>query len=344
MTSINAMKFNRCMGACMSDEERGWNDEGLVSLTTEKMRLITDETIHAEQRTAAVYGNTGTSTVGEELRTGIKLRISELYRKERDKAGKPPAKFMTMERMASEAFDVITRMKHAHVDWELKGKYGFDTADFVRGFYERNGEKIDIKEAEMVKAVDELLTWKGRSSAPQALHLNAGIVAGYEPAEGFAIFGISMITPYVEPVQEIFLADGSGRDMTTVVFTEDLNRRTISQRRGDVDPVDGVLTMLDALNTACRHDIGVGGYPCIIMIDGSRKDPADIVWRLQDHRGKLAAEISTAETEGHLAREAARSLIQRLVFDREAFETVEQDLWSRSRDRKGLLRLLRGYR
>lgn len=343
MTSINAMKFNRNQGACMSDEERGWNDEGLVSLTTEKMRIVTDEEIVSEQRTAAIYGNTGTSTVGEELRTTIKRRISELYRKEKDKAGKPPASFMPVEAIAREAFDVITRMKHAHTDWELEGRYGFKTSDFVRGFYEKGGEKIDIKDPEIVKTVDELLTWKGRSSAPQALHLNAGIVAGYDPRNGFSIFGVSMITPYVEPVQEIFLADGSGRDMTTVVFTEDLNRRTLAQRRGDIDPVEGLMTMFDALNSACRHDIGVGGYPCIIMIDGSRKNPSEIACRIQDHRGKLGAEICAAESAGFVSADAAAGLVQRLFFDREAFETVEQDFLGAAKNPKGLLRMLRGY-
>ena len=69
MTSINAMKFNRSMGACVSDEERGWNDEGLVTLTTEKMRMVTDDDLLLEQRCAGIYGNTGTSSSGSTPRS-----------------------------------------------------------------------------------------------------------------------------------------------------------------------------------------------------------------------------------------------------------------------------------
>jgi hypothetical protein len=344
MTSINAMKFNRNMGACLHDEERGWDEEGLVSLTTEKMRLVTNETLRDEQRAAVIYGNTGTSTIGEELRVRIRDRITGLYRKAREKAGKAPEGFMTVEGMAQEAFDVITQMKHNHLDQELKGRYGFTTLDYVQGYYERGGEKIDIKQKEMLGALDELCTWTARSKAPMALHLNAGIIAGYEPQEGFRLFGLSMISPAVEPVQEIFLADGSGRDMCTVVFTEDANRRSLPERRGDIDPVEGMLTMLDALNTSFTHNIGVGGYPCLIVVDGGQKNPADIVWHVQDHSGKLAAEITAAERSGFLDHDAAGGLVERLIFGREAFEAVEEDLWKAARRPKKLLRFLRGYK
>lgn len=344
MTSINAMKFNRFAGACVSDEERGWNDEGLVSLTTEKMRMVTDEELLGEQRAAVVYGNTGTSSIGEELRVSIRRRLVDLYRTEKKKLGRVPDRFLTVEAMAAEAFDVITRMKHEHMDQELEGRYGFGTSDYVRGFCERDGKSIDIKDKELVDKVEELLTWKARSQAPMALHLNAGIVAGYEPGEGFGLFGVSMITPSMEPVQEIFLADGSGRDMCTVVFTEDANLRSLPERRGDIDPVEGMLTLLDALNAACLHDIGVGGYPCIILIDGSKEDPADIVSHFQGHEGKLAAEIARAERSGLLSRDAAGELVERLLFHGEAFGAVEADLWKKARAPKKLLRLLRGWK
>ena len=38
MTSINAIKFDDYSGACVCDEARCWNDEGMKIYTAEKMK------------------------------------------------------------------------------------------------------------------------------------------------------------------------------------------------------------------------------------------------------------------------------------------------------------------
>jgi len=343
MTSINAMKFDEFSGACVFDEERGWNDEGLKSLTVEKMKPVSWPKVVEEAGLVAVYGNTGTSTIGDELRHGIGKRLLKEYEKAASAAGGKPDKFLTIADVARLAFQTITDLKHTHIDQEMTGRYGFSTKDFIAGAYTSGGKKIEIKEGELVKKIDEMITWKARSKGPTAVFLNAGIIAGYEPREGFRVFHLCMIEHVCEAVQEIFLADGSGRDMTTVVFTEFANARKLPERRGKIDRVEGMTTMLRAILAAMRHDIGVSGDPNIICMDGRKPKNAEKMWLVNDHRAKLASEIVLAGDEGWVPRRRAGDLLEELVFEGGEFAKVEQGLMNSAKDPKALVRFLRGY-
>ncbi|MCU0723927.1 MAG: hypothetical protein MUC63_10000 [Planctomycetes bacterium] len=343
MTSINAMKFNEHAGACVYDEERGWNDEGLKSLSVEKMKPVSWPKVVEETGLVAVYGNTGTSTIGDELRHTIGKRLLKEYEKAASAAGGKPEKFLTIADVAKLAFQTITDLKHTHIDQEMVGRYGFNTKDFVAGAYSAGGKKADIKDGELVKKIDEMITWKARSKGPTAVFLNAGIIAGWEPREGFRVFHLCMIEHVCEPVQEIFLADGSGRDMTTVVFTEFANSRKVPERRGNVDRVEGLTAMLRAILAAMRHDIGVSGYPNIICMDGRKPKNADKMWLVNDHRAKLASELVLAGDEGWVPRRRAADLLESLVFEGGTFAEVEASLLRSARDPKALVRFLRGY-
>jgi len=343
MTSINAMKFDEYSGACIFDEERGWNDEGLKAHTVEKMKPVSPGRVVEEMGLVAVYGNTGTSTIGDELRLSIRKAILKEYEKAASLAGGKPATFFTVAQLAQLAYDVITKLKHTHIDQEMKGRYGFRTRDFIAGSYEAGGKKIDIKDGDLVKKLDEMITWKARSREGYSVFLNSGIIAGYEPREGFRIFNLSMIEHLVEPVQQVFHADGSGRDMANVIFTEYANAITVPERRDSLDRVDGMMNMIAALNKAGRHNIGVGGYYNIILFDGRRKKHGDRLWMINDHRAKLAAEIVGAETHGLLSRERAFELIEKLIFKGGTFESVEGLFLGKGKDAKLLKRFLRGY-
>ena len=52
------------------------------------------------------------------------------------------ASFMTMSQIAALVFDVLVKAKHAHVDDQLRGRYGFTTADFIRGHYKRTEKRL----------------------------------------------------------------------------------------------------------------------------------------------------------------------------------------------------------
>src|SRR4030042_3145446 len=111
-------------------------------------------------------------------------------------------------------------MKRTHIDETLIGRYGFNSNDFCRGFYTKNGEKYEINDTDIIGKVEEMMTWKKRGEESKPIFLNAGIIAGFAPREGFQIYHMSLIEFFCEPVETIFLADGSGRDTCNIIMAE----------------------------------------------------------------------------------------------------------------------------
>jgi len=344
MTSINAIKFDDYSGVMVCDEQRSWGPEDLKIFCAYKIRPCIPPEIQKEYGIVAAYGNTGTSTIGDELKFTIKQRIQEEYEKEFERLGKKPKQFKTIEDIAGLTFDVITKMKHTHINQELKGKYGFTTNDFCRGFYMKDGKKIEITDKEVIKQVDEMLTWKTRGELARAVFLNAGIVAGFEPREGFKIFHYSMIEMFWTAVQGIFVADGSGCDAVNLRMAEFAASKSIPERRGNIDPVEGLVTIIDAVNTASYHNIGVGGYYNIIWFNGRAKDNMKKMVEINDHRSKLASEIVFALSEDFVSQNTAFKLVDELIYKGKSYEQVNEQLFKKTRDPKRLSRFLRGYK
>ncbi len=119
MTSINALRFNEYEGAMTCDEQRGWNDENLRILVADKIRAVVPDRMAEELGVAAAYGNTGTSSIGDELRLTIKDAIEEEYESMRGKPRKALEAHFTIDRLARIAYETICRMKHRHIDYTL---------------------------------------------------------------------------------------------------------------------------------------------------------------------------------------------------------------------------------
>ena len=344
MTSINAVKFNFYSGLLICDEQRGWNKENLKINAADKIKPVVPTLLQQKYNLFAFYGNTGTSSLGDEIKFTIKLKVEELYNKKLEDLGKEPVEFATIEELAEIVFNVQTMLKHKHIDETLKGRYGFTTADFIRGYYMVGDEKIDIKNSDIIKEVDANLIWKGRTGEMTPIFLNAGILAGYEPKEGFRIFHFSMIDFNYEPVSEIFIADGSGRDMYTVEFTEYLNQKKVSERRGNIDPIEGTYEAIKAINSARRFDIGVDGYYNMIFIDGSKENFDEKVFQVNDDRSKLASEIVESSEFNCIGKDRAYKLINDLFFLKRSFKEVEDKFKGSTKNWKLLNRFLRGYK
>ena len=342
MTSINAIRFSDYSGAMVCDEQRGWNDEHMIINSADKIKPVVIPVISQENGLVAAYGNTGTSTIGDELKFNIKKRITTEWQSRQEALGKPPEQFASMERLAEWAFEAQRRLKREHLDQTFHGRYGFTANDLIRGYYEKDGEKYEIKNKSIVEAIHSDMIWKGRTGEMTSVFLNAGIIAGYSPEDGFRIFSLSMIEYGYSPVQEIFLADGSGRDMATVYMTEYNNRKTVPERRGAIDRVEGLFEMINAVNAACRHDIGVEGYLSVILFDGSKPNTERMV-TISDERAKLAAEIVRAWETLFIKRSVAMELVEHIFWGNGTWEEVDARLWKATTRPDALLDFLRGY-
>lgn len=342
MTSINAIRFDQYSGAMVCDEQRGWNPENMIINSADKIKPVVPDDIVESIGMVACYGNTGTSTIGDELKFNIRKRIRTEYDKLVKKNGEPPKDLATMEVLAQWAFEAQTALKRGHINQTIEGRYGFSVNDFCRGHYKKDGKQIDIKDSETVNTIHDSITWKGRSGEMTSVFLNAGIIAGYEPRLGFRIYTLSMIEFGYWPVQEIFLTDGSGRDMASVQMTEFSNRKTMPERRGAINRVEGIFEMINAVNNACRHDIGCEGYLNIMLFDG-RKPNRERLIHINDDRSKLASEIIRCYEGRYLQKSDAMEMVEALLWGGATWEAIDERFWKVSTNASGMFDFLRNY-
>jgi hypothetical protein len=341
MTSVNAMRLNFHSGLCICDEARYWNPEWMIFHTPEKIRSVVCEELTREQGIVLFMGQTGTSSIGDEFIDSVEKEITALYQAEKKKQGKAPERFRTVEDLARVAFEVITRIKRRHVDDMLLGRYDFDAFDLMRGFYEREGVRKDISDEDIAAKALKYITFEGNPDDVKGIFGNSQILAGYDPETGFRIFYMTERMPICEEVREIFLAQGSGRDTCDLVFTHFANTRTVRERRGEVDRLDGLIAMLQGLNNAFRLTAGVEGYPKIIYFDA--KNTANRLLEISDGRSKLAGEMVSAAMEGFVPWKDARKLVDRVIFQGEPVAAVNADFFGTAPDARALALFLRGY-
>ena len=249
---------------------------------------------------------------------------------------------MTIENLAHLAYRTICETKHKHTDELLRGRHGFTTDAFIHGSYAHNGEKYDIKDKDVIQAAENAITWKDMQGSARPLFGNAGIIAGYEPEEGFRIFHMSMMEQFCVAVQEIFAADGSGRDQCELVLSDFAAYKSIPERRGDVVPAEGLFNALKALVTASRRNIGVGGYSNIIIFDG-KKPGLEKMKLILDDRARLASEIIKAERGNFITIHQAIELIDNLCFQDKGWPAINNQLFKLTKKSQELSRYLRGY-
>ncbi|RJR12124.1 hypothetical protein C4588_02645 [Candidatus Parcubacteria bacterium] len=343
MTVINAIRFDDMSGAMVSDEERTL-DMKRTLCSIDKIKHIIPERIQKEYGLTARFGTTGTCSVGSELKYGLLKDIDELYEKEIERLGRKPDKFKTLEDIAFMAFEKLLELKHKHVNEILTTRYGFDTKDLIRGYYMAGDEKIDIKDKEIIKAAEDIVTFTRRSTETDRIFINLGIIAGLDEQKGFQIFHLSLLNHTCEPVQSLFKSDGSGQDVSNIDFIDYIRNKKLSEKRGRIDPVEGMIQTIEATLHCHKMNIGIGGYLEIVYFDGREKDHMKKMKQFDDNRSKLACEIVDAFSADLISKDLTFKLIEDLLFKEENFEKVHEAMMKKSPNQKKLKRYLRGYK
>ncbi len=343
MTSINAIRFDEFSGAMVCDEQRHWNDERLKIYAADKIKTVVPGYIRDRYGVAACYGNTGTSAIGDELRMTISREIESIFKKQVQELGHEPETFMNVGDIARLTFQVISRMKHTHVDDHLKHKYGFSTADYIHGRYTRDGREYAIENDVIVREAGENVARDPGRMGSDAVFGNGGIIAGYDAIHGFQIYQFSMKEGVVEPIESGYVALGSGGDTTNFVLPGFFNTTGVIGRNAGIDPIDGLCAVMDAVNMASDHNLGVGGYFNIILFD-RKADNADLRYReINDHRSRLISEIVRAKRTGFITPNECHRIVKGLLFEGQDADWAEKNLWDAVGDLRGLHRVLRGY-
>ncbi len=342
MTSINAIRFDRYRGAIVTDESLSM-DQNLTMLTSDKVRNCIPEPIRHAFGIVAGLAGTGSCSFTDTMRRDFHDWLLAEWRNECERSGGRPTKFMTMDRIAEGLFDLVVRVKNQRMSERVRGEFGFDVPEFLEGKFVRDGRSEEIRDRDITRRITDWLSWRNQDPEVKGIFLNAMLLAGYDEATGFQLYHVDLRDGYWHRVQTCYMAEGSGRfsvDPTMYTFVE---RLRIDERRGSVDPVEGIVAMLAALDAASMHETGVGGYPSVMLFDGSL--PLERRQReIGDHRSWLASRVVKAMTHGFLDSDACHELVRAVFWEDLDFEEGWARFWAEVREPARLKRLFRGYK
>ncbi|MFP4497325.1 MAG: hypothetical protein ACLFQV_03870 [Vulcanimicrobiota bacterium] len=343
MTSINALRFNEYSGIIIGDETITTVAEMKVNLG-EKVRSCIPTAIAERYGVVAALGSTGTCSVGDTVQEMLENRLLEIYQAEIDKHGKPLENFMNLEQICKICFDVVVEIKHSRIGEKVKGTYNFSIPEFIEAKYEREGKTFDIKDSDTIREVLDMMVWRHETEAAGFVFLNAGLLAGYDDELGFQIYHFDFRDGYWHRVQNCYMAEGSGRHSVDPTLYGYAEKWLVEERRGGIDPVEGSIALIHGVNSASEHEIGVGGYYNIILVDGKQKSYKKRFREINDDRSLLANHIVRALDEGFLAYRQAYGLIEGILFKNQAFQESYDKFWKTAKNPHDLSRVLRGYK
>ncbi|MCE1247596.1 MAG: hypothetical protein LWY06_13210 [Firmicutes bacterium] len=341
MTVVNAMKFDFYRGALVCDEQTTFGDNRYAYLSDKIKPLIPPEVMHETGMTAA-YGGSGTQSVAAEVVKKTHQEFMDVYADMKYSAQKR-FPFRTIEEVAHFAMKKLLEVKHQHLNDKLYSSFHFNLDDFNQGYYEIDGERIEIKQQNIVDKATDYITWKDYNPEVDAIFKNSAIVAGFDPTSGFEIYTLSLMDNECFFCGGPYESIGSGSDIATISLNDFINTKVLSARRTKIDPLEGVIELIRSTNACARRNYGVGGYFNIVIIDGTKKGQ-DTYKEIMDHSARLASEIVFACDFHMINMDDGFKLIDDLIFQDKSFEEVEDEFCAKSVDLKKMNLLLRGYK
>lgn len=343
MTSINVLRFDKYSGICIGDESISTVAEMRVNLG-EKVRPFVPDSIVEAYGTVGVIGTTGTCSIGDTIGENLEIYLRDKFQEEIEKHGKKPEKFLTIHDMAKVCFDFVIKQKHDRISDRIKGTYNFNVPEFIEGKYERNGKMYEIKDKDTIRDVLDQMVWRNKMEEVGYIFLNAGLVAGYDDELGFQIYHYDIRDAYWHLVQNCYMAEGSGRHSVDPAVYSFAEKWLVEERRGNIDPVEGSIALIHGVNKASDHEIGVGGYYNIILIDGRRKKYKERLREINDDRSLLASHVVRAFEHHFLPYKETYDFIKALLFEDASFGDVYEQFWKAAKEPEILSRVLRGYK
>lgn len=344
MTVVNALIFSKHTGAMCCDEQTTIGDVRKM-MSSDKIQKIVPTRIRESIKFEAVYGGTGTTAIGDEIRKGIKERLKKDFDAMRSRKEKHEH-FKSIDEVFQIGYEEMTKVKHRHINDIIRGYFDFDTGDYLQGYYKNSaGEKIEIQQKELKEKVYDLINWR---NAPEvdSIFLNAAIIAGFDETGEFKISKMSMKTEMtLMKSTSVFETVGSGSDSAQIIFSDYASSKTLDERRGHIDRVEGMIQLLRATNGAAKYNMGVGGYFNILLFDGTQDDPEKRFIEIFDSRSKLASEIVLAYYNHFIEYDNTYELIDELIYrNGKSFDELNSAFLSASKDKTKMGRFLRGYK
>lgn len=342
MTSINVLRFNEYSGVFVGDESISSGEFNVD--VSDKIQSVVPEIISDRYGTVAALGATGNCSVGSEMKLRSMRAFQKIYDDHFKAYGKAPDKFIGIPEMMDLIYEQVIMIRKDLLDAKVKGIYGFDTDDFNQGFYKKGDEKISIKNTSILSEVTDWMMWKHEAAAVKNIYMNAGVFGGYDEENGFLLYNLDFREGYYHEVQTCYRAEGSGRHSVDPHMYDFVENLLVEERRGKIEPAEGIVALLNAVNKAARHEIGIGGYFNIILVNGKLKKTSEKIREINDGRAYLSQIAVRAWSAGFLKYETAIDIIDQLLFENKPFESVYKLFMENIKPKKECLRFLRGYK
>ncbi|MBS1518537.1 MAG: hypothetical protein JSS91_10670 [Bacteroidetes bacterium] len=342
MGLVNTLKFSSNSGAIITDEEFFIGGRRRVH-TSDNLQSLLSEEMSNELGMEAVFGGIGNLSVVSEVISGIKALLNEQYSQYR-KSGDEKKIFRSIEDVARVSLKIFQKISHDRVNKKLYGLLGFSIDDFNRGYYESEGEKIEIKDDRIIsKALDIILM---KDSGMKNISELEAIVIGTDREFGFNAFDFYGGMTHLYISTSLYNAVGAGATSTSLAFSNLINSLTLDHRRNGMDRVAGMVELIRITNQTALKNSEVGGYYDIVFIDGTGRNRKERYTEVTGDRSQLLKEIVGAYDNGFISKDICYQLTEKIIFssDEFNFREAENFFFSNATDTEKLNLYLRGYK
>lgn len=244
-------------------------------------------------------------------------------------------------------YEIILRLKESIADVEKKLSTKYDFRNFVGSSIKEYKEDYLKRrfEQELIslpdkhpgrKGWEEYLVGKQKEILKDFDGLDEPFLALSYDKEGIALQIISLDSENTCLVARPYEAIGSGGNLADIVL-HDFFKNMDETEKEEVNPIEGIMTLLQAIARAADRSKSVGGIPQLYVIDHGK------VISPRRNNLKLAEEISRAEGKGYFNNGFAIEALEDLIYKGANFEAVEETMLQKTKKPKALLRFLRGY-
>lgn len=342
MSLVNVLRFNEHCGGLISDEEF-WNIRFRRRLYCDNLHSLVDADVADALDLEVCYGGAAYPSLHWEVVTGAR----EILRKRFDdhaKAKKKGPPFKTVREVGSVVLEVLQKVVRRRIDQRLNFYYGFSSDDVNRGFFEKDGEKIEIKQEKVLEKARGMASYKERDRLLKLLFTARAVVFGYDEPTGITGY-------YVDPEHSVlcfnyegFDSLGAGKFAAGLSLGRFLNAKPLTMRKKGLDRTEGMFELILSALTASDHFHEVGGNMNLVYIDGKGKNHRERYREIFDDTARLASEVVRAHMAGLLGRKEAIALLDGLIFAGAPLSRVEKGLFSRVSDTRAFEYVLRRYK
>jgi hypothetical protein len=312
MTIISALKVNPQEAILIADEQGSMGNRK-ADLYTKVARFEPND------KFKAIIGGAGSVTRFDAAIPGIN---EILLRAKED----PSMKGLTFAKIVSRS---LVSVRRDAINGYFLGQLGLTEHQIQAGYRTVDGEKIPISQ-EIISHYHKILNEGDYMVSTLILTSLEGNVDLY-----------STTSENTEPIvsSNASMVIGSGADAAHMELTGFLESRP-REKRTLIEPVEGLVALLSAIDLARRRNVGVGGTPNIYIFNkGKLINPSE-------NSSHLAVEIVRATKAGYLTEKFQSEALRKLLYDNYQIDSVEVEMFDQVPlgDKNEFSRFLRGYK